>query len=65
MGRHTLKILQQMGVLLSFSIKKIFYDKMDLRLFYFRVTNYVRSLSSSNTENKNSEFDSVHDLGNG
>ena len=24
-----------MGVLHSFSIKNIFYDKMDLRLFYF------------------------------
>ena len=24
----------------SFSLKNIFYDKMDLRLFYFRVTNY-------------------------
>ena len=27
-----------MGVLHSFSIKNIFYDKMDLSLFYFRVT---------------------------
>ena len=27
-----------MGVLYSLSIKNIFYDKMDLRLFYFRVT---------------------------
>ena len=27
-----------MSVLHSFSIKNIFYDKMDLRLFYFRVT---------------------------
>ena len=27
-----------MGVLHSFSIKDIFYDKMDLRLFNFRVT---------------------------
>ena len=26
-----------MGVLHSFSIKNIFYDEMDLRLFYFRV----------------------------
>ena len=30
-----------MGVLHSFSIKNIFYDKMDLRLFYFRVTIYL------------------------
>ena len=29
--RHT------MGALHSFSIKNIFYDKMDLRLFYFDV----------------------------
>ena len=27
-----------MGVLHSFSIKNIFYDKTDLRLFYFHVT---------------------------
>ena len=27
-----------MGVLHWFSIKNIFYDKMNLRLFYFRVT---------------------------
>ena len=27
------------GVLPSFSIKNIFYDKMDLRLFYFHMTN--------------------------
>ena len=27
-----------MGVLHSFSIKNIFYDKMDLKLFYFHVT---------------------------
>ena len=29
-----------MGVLHSFSIRNIFYDKIDLRLFYFHVTNY-------------------------
>ena len=29
-----------MGVLDSFSIKNIFYDKMDLRLFYFHVRTY-------------------------
>ena len=28
------------GVLHSFSIKSIFYDKMDLRLFYFDVAIY-------------------------
>ena len=27
-----------MGVLHSFSIKNVFYGKMDLRLFYFHVT---------------------------
>ena len=27
-----------MGVLHSFSIKNVFQDKMDLKLFYFRVT---------------------------
>ena len=31
-----------MGVLHSFSIKNIFYDKMDLRVFYFDVANYSR-----------------------
>ena len=29
-----------MGVLYSFSVKNIFYDKMDLSLFYFDVANY-------------------------
>ena len=29
-----------MGVLHSFSIKNIFYDKSNLRLFYFHVTKY-------------------------
>ena len=29
-----------MGVLHSFSIKNIFYDKMELRLFYFDVAIY-------------------------
>ena len=29
-----------MGVLHSFSIKNIFFDKMDLRLFYVDVTNF-------------------------
>ena len=31
----------------SFSIKNIFYDKMDLGLFYFHVTNYKMFSSSS------------------
>ena len=29
------------GVSHSFSIKNIFYDKMDISLFYFCVTNYI------------------------
>ena len=37
-----------MGVLHSFFIKNIFYDKMDLRLFYFHVTIF-RHLSHSHT----------------
>ena len=28
------------GVLHSFSIKNIFYGKVDLRLFYFRITTF-------------------------
>ena len=35
-----MNVRHPMGALHSFSIKNIFYDKMDLRLFYFRVTNY-------------------------
>ena len=31
-----------MGVLHSFSIKNIFYDKMDLMIFYFYVTIYAQ-----------------------
>ena len=33
-----MSIRHPMGVLLSFSIKNIFYDTMNLRLFYFDVT---------------------------
>ena len=29
------------GVLHSFFIKNIFYDKMNFRLFYFHVTNFL------------------------
>ena len=35
-----------MGVLQSFSIKNIFYDKMDLRIFIFMLR-YLRSLAWS------------------
>ena len=31
------------GVLHSFSIKNILYDKMSLRLFYFHVTIYTKA----------------------
>ena len=34
-----MNVRHPMGVLHSFSIKNIFYDKMDLRLFYSHVTN--------------------------
>ena len=34
------------GVLDSFSIKNIFYDKMDFRLFYFNVTICKRQFGS-------------------
>ena len=32
-----MNVRHPMGVSHSFSIKNIFYDKMDLRLFYFHV----------------------------
>ena len=32
-----MNVRQPMGVLHSFFIKNMFYDKMDLRLFYFDV----------------------------
>ena len=34
-----------MRVIRQISIKNIFYDKMDLRLFYFHVTNSVHLVS--------------------
>ena len=37
-----------MGVLHLFSIENIFYDKMNLRLFYFRVTVYPSELELKN-----------------
>ena len=42
---YKMNVEHPMGVLHSFSIKNIFYDKMDLRLFYFRVTNTNRNQS--------------------
>ena len=36
-----MNVRHPMGVLQSFSIKNIFYDKMDFRLFYFGVTIYT------------------------
>ena len=35
-----MNVRHPLGVLHSFSIKNIFYDKTDLRLFYIRVTIY-------------------------
>ena len=35
-----MNVRHAMGVLHLFSINNIFYDKMDLRLFYFHVTIY-------------------------
>ena len=35
-----MNVRHPMGVSHSFSIKNIFYDKMDLRLFYFNVMNW-------------------------
>ena len=35
-----------MGVLHSFSIRNIFYDKMDVRLFYFHVTKWGNVIQS-------------------
>ena len=37
------------GVLHSFSIKNIFYDKIYLWLFYFRVTNCTHSTTANYT----------------
>ena len=36
-----MNVRHPMGVLDSFSIKNIFYDKMDFRLSYFHVTIYL------------------------
>ena len=33
-----MNVRHPMGVLHSFSIENIFYDKMDLKLFYFHLT---------------------------
>ena len=38
-----------MCVLHSFSIKNIFYDKMDLRLFYFDVAKWVHLEENSSS----------------
>ena len=44
--RHT------MGFLHSFSIKNIFYNKVDLRFFCLPVTNYVKKRLMLTCENK-------------
>ena len=36
-----MNVTHPMGVLLSFSIKNIFHDKMELGIFYFHVTIYI------------------------
>ena len=41
-----MNVRHHMGVLLSFSIKNIFYEKIDVRFFYFGVT-IMHSLSYS------------------
>ena len=46
-----MNVKDPMGVLHSFSIKNIFYNKMDLRFFYFHVTKYSRA-NSKNLELK-------------
>ena len=45
--RHTKIKKLPMGVLHSFSIKNVFYDKMDLRGFYFHVTICLRILTQT------------------
>ena len=40
-----MNVRHSQGVLHSFSIKNIFHDKMDLRLFYFHVAKYRYSLN--------------------
>ena len=44
-----------MGVFISFSIKNIFYDKMDLRLFYFHVTISIFSYTYSEAHSELSQ----------
>ena len=42
---HSFDVRHHMGVLHSLSIRNTFFDKMDLRLFYFHVTKYTRITS--------------------
>ena len=54
-----MNVRHPMGVLHSFSIKNIFYDKMDLRLFYFRMTIFSLMQDLRNRffyKNKNAQF---------
>ena len=55
-----MNVRHPMGVLHSFSIKNIFYDKMDLRLFYFHVTIYQREYISVNYDVWSRQFTSIH-----
>ena len=38
-----MNVTQCMGVLHAFSIKNIFYDKVDLRFFYFRARIFTKT----------------------
>ena len=50
-----MNVRHPIGVLHSFSIKNIFHDKMDLRVFYFRVTIYMNLISATIHIHKNSQ----------
>ena len=46
-----MNVRHPMGVLNSFSIKNTFYDKMNLRLFYFDVANFrIKNTEIFNTD---------------
>ena len=51
-----MNVRHSMGVLHSFSIKNIFYDKMDLRLFYFHVAKHALSQMKNSVSKKSKSF---------
>ena len=53
-----MNVRHPMGVLHSFSIKNIFYGKMDLRLFYFNMTIYKHCHNSRAENDFNMKFGS-------